>query len=246
MQGIADRTPRDDLEAAERRQEAGSEIRMNDSDLVEHLRKGRLEAARIGILAAKLREKVAPRKLRELGNLLVEIIGEVMDRSVVTIPESMTVAELAGEIAAGNPALVGRQGIPIVDAQGALAGIIARSDLMRALEDDQGRGTSVLDAGTRNLIVAFPTSSCETRSGGCSETTSAGGRSSIATTLGGWSVIWAGPGSCAPGSSCTRRRICASAARAAIRRPADPAARRDPRGDQGHSRRAVRPHRHHE
>ena len=56
----------------------------------------------------------------------------------------------------------------------------------------------------------------------------------------------AGPGSCAPGSSCTRRRICASAARAAIRRPADPAARRDPRGDQGHSRRAVRPHRHHE
>lgn len=107
-------------------------------------------------MAAKLREKVAPRKLRELGNLLVEIIGEVMDRSVVTIPESMTVAELAGEIAAGNPALVGRQGIPIVDAQGALAGIIARSDLMRALEDDQGRGTSVLDAGTRNLIVAFP------------------------------------------------------------------------------------------
>ena len=108
-----------------------------------------------------LTEKIARRGLHLVREYSVDPfevhrIGEVMDRSVVTIPESMTVAELAGEIAAGNPALVGRQGIPIVDAQGALAGIITRSDLMRALEDDQGRGTSVLDAGTRNLIVAFP------------------------------------------------------------------------------------------
>ncbi len=108
-----------------------------------------------------LTEKIARRGLHLVREYSVDPfevhrIGEVMDRNVVTIPASMTVAELAAEIAAGNPNLVGRQGVPIVDAQGALAGIITRSDLMRALEGDPGRGTSVLAAGTRNLIVAFP------------------------------------------------------------------------------------------
>ncbi|HXU32940.1 MAG TPA: chloride channel protein [Thermoanaerobaculia bacterium] len=108
-----------------------------------------------------LTEKIARRGLHLVREYSVDPfevhrIGEVMDRNVVTIPESMTVAELAAQIADGNPALVGRQGIPIVDAEGALAGIITRSDLMRALEGDRGREASVLDAGTRNLIVAFP------------------------------------------------------------------------------------------
>ncbi len=86
----------------------------------------------------------------------VHRIGEVMDRDPVTIPGTMTVAELSARIAAGDPTLTGRQGIPIVDTEGGLTGIITRSDLMRALEGKPGRGASVLDAGTRSLIVAFP------------------------------------------------------------------------------------------
>ena len=82
-------------------------------------------------------------------------IGEVMDRNVVTIPETMTVAELSARIAAGDPALSGRQGVPIVDANGELVGIITRSDLMRAIEGEPGREANVLDAGSRNPIVAF-------------------------------------------------------------------------------------------
>ena len=86
----------------------------------------------------------------------VHRIGEVMDRDVVTIPATMTVGELSARIAAGDPALSGRQGVPIVGERGELAGIITRSDLMRALEGDPGRGASVLDAGTSELVVAYP------------------------------------------------------------------------------------------
>src|ERR1700720_648129 len=46
----------------------------------------------------------------------VHRIGEVMDRSVVTIPATMTVGELSARIAAGDPTLTGRQGVPIVHA----------------------------------------------------------------------------------------------------------------------------------
>jgi CIC family chloride channel protein len=85
----------------------------------------------------------------------VHRVGEVMDRDVVTIPATMTVGELSARIAAGDPALTGRQGIPIVDERGELAGIITRSDLMRAMELERGREASVLEAGTRHLIVAY-------------------------------------------------------------------------------------------
>jgi chloride channel protein, CIC family len=113
-----------------------------------------------------LRRSILTEKLARRGHHLVREysvdpfelhrIGEVMDRDVATIPAAMTVAELSARIAAGDPALTGRQGIPIVDAQGALEGIITRSDLMRAMEGQTGREGSVLEAGTRDLVVAYP------------------------------------------------------------------------------------------
>jgi CIC family chloride channel protein len=119
-----------------------------------------------GTTVLLLRRSILTEKLARRGHHLVreysvdpfEIhrIGEVMDRGVVTIPETMTVAELSARIAAGDPALSGRQGIPIVDARGELAGIITRSDLMRAMESEPGRAAAVLEAGTRDLIVAHP------------------------------------------------------------------------------------------
>ena len=118
-----------------------------------------------GTTVLLLRRSILTEKLARRGHHLVreysvdpfEVhrIAEVMDRGVVTIPETMTVAELSARIAAGDPALTGRQGIPIVDSGGELAGIITRSDLMRAMESEQGRAASVLEAGTRDLIVAY-------------------------------------------------------------------------------------------
>ena len=105
-----------------------------------------------GTTVLLLRRSILTEKLARRGHHLVreysvdpfEVhrIGEVMDRGVVTIPETMTVAELSARIAANDPALTGRQGIPIVDARGELAGIITRSDLMRAMESEEGRAAT--------------------------------------------------------------------------------------------------------
>ena len=62
---------------------------------------------------------------------------------------------MSDRIARHDPELIGRQGTLIVDDRGNLAGIITRSDLVRALEQLPENAT-VLEAGTRNLIVAYP------------------------------------------------------------------------------------------
>ena len=83
-------------------------------------------------------------------------VGEVMDRDVTAVPATLTVRELAARIARGDPELGSRQGTPITDANGRLAGIVTRSDLMRSLEKDPTGVSSVLEAGARRLIVAYP------------------------------------------------------------------------------------------
>jgi H+/Cl- antiporter ClcA/CBS domain-containing protein len=108
-----------------------------------------------------LTEKVARRGhhlVREYSVDPFEIhrVGEVMDRDVGSIPASMTVAELSERLAGGDPLLSRRQGLPIVDANGRLTGIITRSDLMRAMEKGFDRTRTVLDAGTPSPVVAFP------------------------------------------------------------------------------------------
>ena len=82
-------------------------------------------------------------------------VGEVMDRDVPTVPATMRVAELAHLVAGADPGLARRQGTPILDGAGRLAGIVTRSDLMRSLERDPSGAASVLEAGTRDPIVAF-------------------------------------------------------------------------------------------
>jgi H+/Cl- antiporter ClcA len=82
-------------------------------------------------------------------------VGEVMDRRVSSVPTAMSVRELSSKIAGGDPELARRQGTPIVDTTGRLVGIVTRSDLMRALEKEPAGSTAVLDAGTRNPVVAF-------------------------------------------------------------------------------------------
>ena len=82
-------------------------------------------------------------------------VAEIMDRKALTVPSTMTVSELADLIARHDPALGRRQSTPIVDAAGSLAGIITRGDVVRTIEDG-GRDMSVLEAGSRNLIVTYP------------------------------------------------------------------------------------------
>ncbi|HKV36346.1 MAG TPA: chloride channel protein [Pyrinomonadaceae bacterium] len=106
-----------------------------------------------------LTEKVARRGFHvtreySVDPLAVLRVGEVMDRKPPTVPAQMKVSALSDLIAKGDPELSHRQGTLIVDEEGKLAGIITRGDLIRAI-DKTPDGHTVLDAGTRHLIVAF-------------------------------------------------------------------------------------------
>src|ERR1041384_1731161 len=107
-----------------------------------------------------LTEKVARRGFHvsreySVDPLAVLRVGEVMDQKPPTVPANMKVSELTDLIAKGNPELSHRQGTLIVDDEGKLAGIITRGDLVRAL-DKSPDGSTVLEAGSRHLIVTFP------------------------------------------------------------------------------------------
>lgn len=107
-----------------------------------------------------LTEKVARRGFHvsreySVDPLAVLRVGEVMDHNPPTVPAQMKVSELSDLIANGNPQLSHRQGTLIVDDDGQIAGIITRGDLVRALEKFPA-GSTVVEAGTRDLYVAFP------------------------------------------------------------------------------------------
>lgn len=108
-----------------------------------------------------LTEKIARRGLHisreySVDTFELQRVGDIMDKNVPTIPATMSVRELTDRIAVGDPQLTKRQGTPIVDAQGDLVGIITRSDLIQALARDPRGESTVLEAGTSSLIVAYP------------------------------------------------------------------------------------------
>ncbi|HEV8139229.1 MAG TPA: chloride channel protein [Pyrinomonadaceae bacterium] len=83
-------------------------------------------------------------------------VGEVMDKNPPTIAASMKVVDFSDRIANRDPHLSRRQGTIIVDDSGALAGIITRGDVLRAIEQYDDPNLTVMQAGSRNLVVTFP------------------------------------------------------------------------------------------
>lgn len=84
-------------------------------------------------------------------------VGEVMDQDPPTIPASMKVTDFSDRVAKRDPRLSRRQGTIIVDESGALCGMITRGDLLRAIEQSEDDpNMTVVDAGSRNLIVSYP------------------------------------------------------------------------------------------
>ena len=88
--------------------------------------------------------------------LQVVRVGEVMRKDVQPIPPEMTVGDLAERMARGEPSFNLTQGLPIIGRDGKLAGVVTQGDLLRALEADPKGTATVLEAGTRNLLVAYP------------------------------------------------------------------------------------------
>lgn len=131
-----------------------------------------LPALLVGCIAAELvtvlrmRRSILTEKVARRGHhiayeydvdpLATQQVGDVMDKDPATVAATMTVAELSERIARNDPQLARRQGTPVVDAQGALVGLITRGDIMRALESDPQGSLTVLEAGSRDLIVTYP------------------------------------------------------------------------------------------
>jgi len=83
-------------------------------------------------------------------------VGEIMSKEFDTVLADTHVAEFAERIARRDPAVTHHQGVFILDANGRLAGIITRSDIMHALEKDPAGKMTVLEAGSPNPVVTYP------------------------------------------------------------------------------------------
>jgi CBS domain-containing protein len=82
-------------------------------------------------------------------------VGDTMDPNVASIRDDMKINELAERIARRDPQVSMHAALMILDHEGRLAGIITRGDVMRALEKDPSGAMSVLDAGSRNVVVTY-------------------------------------------------------------------------------------------
>jgi CBS domain-containing protein len=111
--------------------------------------------------ASIMTEKLARRGLRihqdyEADVLHQVFVSETMDRDIPALAAEMKVGELADRIAKHDPAVSRHQGMVILDSDGRLAGMITRGDVLRALDADPLGAMSVLEAGSRDVIVTYP------------------------------------------------------------------------------------------
>lgn len=81
-------------------------------------------------------------------------VGEVMDRNPPRIPAATPLAEVSDRVARSDDPLSRRQAILVEDADGTLAGIVTRGDLLRTQNADRHR--PILAIATRQLIVSHP------------------------------------------------------------------------------------------
>lgn len=111
--------------------------------------------------ASIMTEKLARRGLRihheyEADVLHYTTVSETMERDIPAITEGTRIAELADRIARREPDVSRHQGLLVLDAEGKLAGIITRGDVMRALDEDPAGAMTVLEAGSQNVVVTYP------------------------------------------------------------------------------------------
>jgi CBS domain-containing protein len=108
-----------------------------------------------------LTEKLARRGQHVAREYSVDIfelarVGEVMDRNPPVVPAAMPVAELADRLGTGDPTLSRRQAVLVLDADGRLAGVLTRGDMMRALQEGPAGAATAGAAVHGEVIVAHP------------------------------------------------------------------------------------------
>jgi CBS domain-containing protein len=79
-----------------------------------------------------------------------------MVRGVATVAPEETVRAAADRFANGDLKSSRHHALPVVDSGGQLQGLVTQGDMLRALQLDPSGEMSVLDAGARSLVVAYP------------------------------------------------------------------------------------------
>jgi len=82
-------------------------------------------------------------------------VRDVMERDVVTVPASLPVATLFRQLADTDPVISRHHAWLLVDETNCLVGIISRSDLVRALDQEDMETDTLLEAGTSDLVVTY-------------------------------------------------------------------------------------------
>ncbi len=111
--------------------------------------------------ASIMTEKLIRRGLRihqdyEADVLQQMVVSETMDREAPILPAGMPVRELAERIARHEPEVGRHQGMLLMDLGNKLVGIITRGDVLRSLDEDPSGAMSLLEAGSRKMIVTYP------------------------------------------------------------------------------------------
>jgi chloride channel protein, CIC family len=111
--------------------------------------------------ASIMTEKLIRRGLRihqdyEADVLQQMMVSETMDPEAPTVPAETPVRELAERIARNEPEASRHQGMLLLDTESKLVGIITRGDILRALDEDPSGAVSLLEAGSRRVIVTYP------------------------------------------------------------------------------------------
>ncbi len=122
--------------------------------------------AALGVNVLLMRRSILTEKLARRGHHIAREysidpfelarVRDVMDKEVPSIPATMKLSELSDRIALGDSDLSRRQGTLIVDDQDRLVGIITRGDIVRALRQKQNPEMTVAEAGSIDLVVAYP------------------------------------------------------------------------------------------
>jgi CBS domain-containing protein len=108
-----------------------------------------------------LTEKVARRGYHVMREYIVNPLSrsrveDVMQANAPTLRADMTVDALSSLLARHDPTLAEQYAWPILDSKGILVGIVTRGDLVRAASSGVGGDRSVLEAGSRSLVVTYP------------------------------------------------------------------------------------------
>jgi chloride channel protein, CIC family len=111
-------------------------------------------------------EKLARRGLRLSQDYEADVlqridVREVMETQPHRVPGTMTVGELASRMARGDSDLGPHRAFPILDDDHHLVGIVTWGDIARAVADTTAGERTVLAAGTRPAIVAYPDESVQ-------------------------------------------------------------------------------------